>query len=225
MTILLAIILVLAGGSTVFFIVKGFVDVIRTYIRGRRAGIIRVCIKPSAWIVSSVVLCIMAILAGFSFNSASDAQKSVSDWEKMRGAEYTEYYEEYYNEMLSRYSGTGITDFDKFVDEQIFVYQSRSDQYISAGITVLLLALVLLTMVLDKIFYLTESGIIVRILKQPEEFFVKRRENMLDVYFKAPSDRTKPLISFKSTPDNLAKLGRFIEWEEEAKADIGTESL
>lgn len=30
MTIFLAIILVLAGGSTVFFIVKGFVDVIRT---------------------------------------------------------------------------------------------------------------------------------------------------------------------------------------------------
>ena len=206
-----------------FLTIMGIVRIINTFIRGKRAGIIKVCIKPVAVIISSVPVCVMAILIGIEFSTASEARKDISEWEQLKGTEYSEYYTEYYNDFLYRHSGTEITDFDKFVGEQIGILQSRADHYTYGGVMLLLLMLLMLTSVFDKIFYLTESGIFTRLLKQPEEFFIKRREDMLDVYFKAPSDRTKPLISFKSTPGNLAKLGRFIEWEEVSEAYIGTE--
>ena len=121
--------------------------------------------------------------------------------------------------MFLQYDGIEITDFDKFVDEQVAAYQRYTNYYTHAGVITLLFTLLMLTSVFDKIFYLTESGIFTRSLKQPEEFFVKRCEGRLDVYFKAPQSITKPLISFRSTPDNLAALGRFIEWEDETEIE------
>lgn len=227
MIIVLAVLQILAGAAIVFFIIKGIVDLIRTFVRAKSSGIIKACIKPLALIIPAASTCLMTAVIIWNFSYASKARETMAEWQQLKGTENVEYYTEYYNDILSRRGGTEITDFDKFVDEQIGICQGDVDRYTYVGIFLAGFTLMMLTTVLDRIFYLTGDGIYTRILKKPEEFYVKRRDGKLDVYFKLPQTDPKPLISFRSTPDNLAKLGRFIEWDEKAEteeADNGSEA-
>lgn len=219
MKIVVAILQVITWGFILFCIVRNIVRIPLTAARGKKFGILKAYINPRAIIVVAIALGIMSVFICFSAGRAADANGGIAEWEQLKGTEYTDYYTEYYNELLAGGSGVVITDFDKFVDEQTAVLRGRADSYVFAVVWLSLIALMLLTDFIGRIFYFTESGCIGRGMKKPEEIFIKRNGGRLDVYFElargVDPEKRKPFVSIKSTPDNLAKLGRFIEWEED----------
>lgn len=225
MTYIISVIAVICWIVLLFSIVKAIIKTIRTFTASRRMGIIKACIQPVGAIVSVVSTCAMVILLCYMCGRVSEAQNNASEWAQIKAAEYPEQYVEHFSSILSSSIGTEITDFDKFADEQISIYKTQAYYYTSICIVVLITAVLMFTSFFEKIFYLTECGLLSAVLKEPEEFVVRRGNKKLGVYFKSGPNSSRYLVEFRETPDNLAKLGRFIEWEEEAEADIGTESL
>lgn len=209
------IIRVICWAFTCFWIIRTVIDTVRTYLRAKRDGIIKICINPRAALIVLIAFGIMLTGIYIAFGKASDAQKSKEQWEQMRDTEYSEYYMEYYNEQFAKSSGTRITDFGKFVEQQIRAYSSRSYLFTYTGAASAVMALFLLLSGFEKVFYITENGCISRLLKEPEALTAECYGGKIKFYFKSVPDRAKPLISFKATAENLAALGGFIEKEEE----------
>lgn len=219
MKIAYIILQVIVWGAFLFCIGRNIVRIPLTAARGKKFGILKAYINPRAIIVMVISLGIMSVFICFAAGRAAEANGGIAEWEQLKGTEYTDYYTEYYNELLAGGSGVVITDFDKFVDEQTAVLRERSDSYVLVVVWLSLMALMLVTDFIGRVFYFTESGCIGRGMKKPEEIFIKRNGGRLDVYFElargVDPEKRKPFVSLKSTPDNLAKLGGFIEWEEE----------
>ncbi len=225
MTSVISVIAVFCWIFLMFSIVKAVVKTIRTFIASRRMGIIKACIQRVGAAVSIVSTCMMVILLCYFCGKVSEARNNASVWEQVKVSEYPEQYMDYLSSILSSSTGTEIIDFDKFADEQISIYQNQVYNYTHICMVVLITAILMFTTFFEKIFYLTESGLLSVVLKEPEEFVVRSGNGKLGVYFRTGPNSSRYLVEFRETPDNLAKLGRFIEWEEEAEADTSAENL
>lgn len=205
---------IVCDGLLCFWVIRTIIDSVRTYSRAKRNGIIKVCINPKVIIIFLAVLCFLLIGICIAFGKAADMREIKEQWEQMRGTEYSEYYKDYYNDELAKYSGTEIKDFDRFVEQQIRAYANDEDIFIHTGTTVVVMLLYLLMIIFDRIFYITQNGCIDRLLKEPEELVAECYGGKIKFYFKSVKNREKPIISFKATAENISLFGGFIEKDE-----------
>lgn len=68
-----------------------------------------------------------------------------------------------------------------------------------------------------SIVLITEEGIVWTNIELPEPFTAVYRNGNIEVDIKANFANKKSVRTFKGTPQNLAKFGRFIEWETPAE--------
>lgn len=216
MTSIVFIVWIFCWLFSIFSIAKAIFKAVRTYLKSKKLGIIKACIQRAAVVVTVVSVSAFVLVMCVFWGEASQARNSAAQWEGIKGSENSEYYTEYYNDMLSGHRGTEITDFDKFADGQVIIYQNQAERYASLGMITALLAALMIAGFFEKIFYLTESGLLSAIMNEPEEFVVRTGNRKLGIYFKNGPNNTRYLVEFRETPDDLAKLGRFIEWNEEA---------
>lgn len=208
-----------------FWFIRLIIDIVSTYSRAKRNVIIKACINPRAALIVLIAVGLMSIGICVAFGKASDANENKGQWEQLRNTEYSEYYKEYYNEQIAGKSGIEITDFNKFVEQQIGRYSGIADIYIYTGTVCLVMTLFLLLESFNRVFYITENGCISYLLKEPEKLIAECYGGKINFYFEAVQERKKPLISFKATAENLAVLGRFIEGKEKNEVEDGENSL
>lgn len=197
-----------------FFIIRESVAVVRTFISAREDGIIKTCINPIGAVVSIVAVGLLVGVMYFFFSQASSARNSMEEWKQLRGTEYAEYYKDYYNEMYGN-GATQITDFDKYVEQQISAFKRHFNSNTYIGITMAVFALDAFLVGLSKVFYITRSGCFTRVVNKPQEITGEYTGGRIRLYLKEVSKGNNLLIGFKATAENLALLGRFIEQEKE----------
>lgn len=208
----------------VFSIIRESVMIVRTFIRARRDGILKVCINPVGAVVSIVTVGLLVGVMCVFFSQASLARNSMEEWKQLRGTEYAEYYKDYYNEMYYENGATQITDFDKYVEQQISAFKRDFNNNAYIGITMAILALdAFLITLSSKVFYITQTGCISRLLKKPEEIIGEYTRGRIRLYLKEDPKENNLLISFKATAENLMLLGKFIEQEKEDQSNCDME--
>lgn len=156
-----------------FCAVSIIVGIVRTFLRAKRNVIIKVCINPRIILIVLIAVGLMSIGICTAFGKASQANESKTQWEQMRNTEYSEYYKDYYNKEIAKSNGVQITDFGKFVEQQIKEYSNRADLFVYTGTASVVMTLFLLLMCLEKIFYITENGCISGLLKEPEKLIAE----------------------------------------------------
>lgn len=161
----------------------------------------------------AVVGLLIGVMCSF-FGQASLARTSMEEWKQLRGTEYADYYMDYYNQMYSN-GATQITDFDKYVEQQIYAFSKQVNSNTYLGILMAVLALDAFLIGLSKVFYITRSGCFTRVLNKPQEIMGECTGGRIRLYLKEVPKENNLLIGFKATAENLALLGRFIEQKKE----------
>ncbi len=204
----------------IFSIIRGTVTLVRTYIKARNEGIIKVCINPISAVISIFIVALLLAVMCYFFHQAGLARSSEEEWKQLRGTEYADWYKDYYNEHYSN-GATQITDFNKYVEQQVLYFSSHADRAAYSAALMASLALDSLLIGLLRIFYITPTGCVNSVMKKSGEVTASVINGRIRLYLKESPDSTTPLISFKFTAENMALLGRFIERKEESedKAD------
>lgn len=202
-----------------FFLIRESVMIVRTFISARADGIIKVCINPIGAAVSIVVVGILVGVMCLCFNQASLAHGSMEEWKQLRGTEYAEYYKDYYNQTYYENGATQITDFNKYVEQQISAFRSDYNSNRSTGIMLAVFALDSFLVGLSKVFYITRSGCFTRVVNKPQEITGECVRGRIRIYLKEAPDQRNMLIGFKATAENLALLGKFIEQEKKVQSE------
>lgn len=196
----------------VFSIIRGSVVLVRTFIRARNEGIIKACINPISAAISIFILGLLLAVMCYCFNQAALARSSAEEWKQLRGTEYADWYMDYYNEHFSN-GATQITDFNKYVEQQVHSFSAHADRSTYSGALMAVLALDSFIIGLARIFYITPSGCVSTVMKKTGEVTGSIIRGRIRLYLKESSDCTTLLASFKFTAENMALLGRFIERE------------
>lgn len=200
-----------------FWIVRGIYVIVKTYLRARSNGIIKACIHPRVILITLIGAALMSVGIFTAFGKAAEANKNKAEWEQFRNTEYSEEFIEYYNENIADRTGVEIKDFGKFVLRQVGRYENRANLYMYTGAVSVVMTLLLLLYSLEKVFYITENGCVVSMLKEPEKLTAECKGGKINFYLESARERDKPLISFKAAAENLAVLGGFIEREEKSE--------
>lgn len=200
----------------VFSIIRGSVVLVRTFVRARSEGILKACINPISAVISIFILGLLLAAMCYCFNQAALARSSAEEWKQLRGTEYADWYMDYYNEHYSN-GATQITDFDKYVEEQVHYFSVHVDRGTYSGALMAVLALDSLLVGLCRIFYLTPMGCVSTVMKKTGEVTGSIHHGRIFLNLKESSNSTTPLTCFKFTAENVALLGRFIESEKKLK--------
>lgn len=208
--------------AVAFSIIRESVMVVRTFVMARKDGILKTCINPIGAAVSIVVVVLLVGVMCYFFGQASSAHGSMEEWKQLRGTEYAEFYKDYYNENYGN-GATQITDFDKYVEQQISIFKRHFNNNTYIGITMAIFALDAFLVGLSKVFYITRSGCCTRVVNKPQEITGECMRGRIRLYLKENPKVNNLLIGFKATAENLALLGRFIEQEKEEKSQDSEE--
>lgn len=197
----------------VFSIIRGSVVLVRTFMRARNEGIIKALINPISAAISIFILGLLLAVMCYCFNQAASARSSAEEWKQLKGTEYADWYMDYYNEHYSN-GATQITDFNKYVEQQVNYFSVHSDRNTYYGALMAVLALDALLVGLARIFYLTQIGCVSTVMKKTGEVTGSIFRGKIRLFLKESPDCTTLLASFKLTAENMALLGRFIERED-----------
>lgn len=207
---ILDILIYLVGTFVVAYSVYGIYKTVRARVVAGKAGIVKVCVN---WITLIAQLAVCAFFAYFGINrmsaardylrKADAAEALVNGVEGIVGSDYQQVSEKSISEKADN------------LRKQIAKYRELGEAYKTYAIVMLICAASELVSGAAAVWYITEEGIMLTNLKMPEPFYTVLNGNKIEVHFMAQFKNGNKVITFKSTPKNLAIFGRFMQWEEE----------
>ena len=192
-----------------FLSVRSLVRFLRKFVKSKKVGIIKVVAGWGLIITEAVGIGLII----FAANRFSVAHK------------YREKAEEY-QQILDKVDGI-LSGADKIQhlsssslqENYAEVEKAIEDLTVSArllnifGWYLLMVGISEITSGIASIVLITEEGIVWTNVELPEPFTAVYRDGKIEVDIKANFANKKGVRTFKGTPENLAKFGRFIEWD------------
>lgn len=148
--------------------------------------------------------------AVIGFSSAAYYENNAREWERMMGARF----EEYMDNWLEIYSDIEVEDPARYVVEQAALSGYYEGEQSSIATISVMLGIFFLFSCLGGLRFITERGIFYKGMLKPEEITAELRDGKINIYLASDKKRITPVKALRASPDNLAALGRFIEWEE-----------
>ena len=192
-----------------FFSVTNVVRFVRKFISGKKVGIIKVV---AGWgvVITELMGIALIIVAVNRFSTAHSYRE--------KAAEYRQTLDEVDRilsgaDKVQRLSSSSLQENYAEVERAINELTSAARIANITGWYTLAFGIHELTLGLTSIVLITEAGIVWANIKLPEPFTAVYRDGNIEVDIKADFANKKGVRTFKGTPENLAKFGRFIEWE------------
>ena len=189
--------------------VRNIVRFVRKYSKGKKVGIIKVVAGWSVVIteVTGIVLIVVAV-----------NRLSVAHNYRARAAEYQQTLDEVDRilsgaDKVQRLSSSSLQENYAEVERAIKQLTTAARIAGISGWYALVFGIHELTWGIASIVLITEEGIVWTNVELPEPFTVVYRDGNIEVDIKANLANKKSVRKFKGTPENMAKFGRFIEWD------------
>ena len=157
--------------------------------------------------------------AGAGFHNASSLYKGAAKAEALVGTEFVEYYAQ----QQEQKSGITITDPETYYLNSIEYSKKSAAIYLNTAIFMLLLGIDGIVRIIGGFNVITENGFRSVRTNDPIPIFAEhdRSNNQIIIKINDLTGKVQKLITFKATPQNLASLGQFIEYEElEIKEEV-----
>ena len=192
-----------------FFSVANVVRFVRKFLLSRKVGIIKVVAGISV-IITEIMGIALIIVAANRFSVAHNYRE--------KAAEYQQTLDEVDRilsgtDKVQRLSSSSLQENYAEVERAIKELTAAARIANITGWYTLVFGIHELTLGLTSIVLITEAGIVWANIKLPEPFTAVYRNGNIEVDIKANLANKKGVRTFKGTPENLAKFGRFIEWE------------
>lgn len=179
--------------------VKNIVRFIRKFNKGKKVGIIKVVAGLSTIIMEALGVGLIIFAAN---------RLSAAHGYRVKAGEYQQILDKVQN--LSSSLPESRAKVEKAIED---LTESASLLNI-VGWYLLMLGISEITSGIASIILITEEGIVWSNLKVPEPFTATYQNGKINVTIKADLANEKKVWTFMGTPENLAKFGRFIEWDE-----------
>lgn len=198
-----------------FFTVIALINAVRSRITAGRAKIIKTCVPPAALIVQLLAASLFTFFGVGRLSTARDylrkadaAEALINGVDGIIGNDYQQVSEKSISEKAAE------------IRKQIAKYRQVGEAFKTYAIILFTLASSDVALIFSTVWYITEEGILMPRFKVPEPFYAKQNGNKIELRYTAQFKNDTKVITFKSTPKNLALFGRFMVWEQEQNPQI-----
>lgn len=199
----------------VFTSVMTLVKAVRARAVAGKARIIKVCVPPAALIVQLISAAVFVFFGVGRMSAAQDyfreadvAEALVNGVDGIIGSDYQQVSEKSISEKAAE------------IRKQIAKYRQVGEANKTYATILFIIAASDLILIVSTVWYITEEGILMPRFKVPEPFYTVLNGSKIELHFMAQFKNGNKVITFKSTPKNLALFGRFMQWEQEQNPPI-----
>ncbi|MDE6731474.1 MAG: hypothetical protein K2J77_01175 [Oscillospiraceae bacterium] len=192
-----------------FSLVMVLIQVVRSRVVAGKAGIIKVCVPPSALAVQLICAGLFAFF-GVGRPSAAREYFDAADKAEMLINAVDGVIDDDFQQVSDKSPSESIADIRK----KIANCRQAGEANKTFAASLFILAAGNLILILSTVWYITEEGILMPRFKVPEPFCAKQNGNKIELHYLAQFKNATKVISFKATPKNLAVFGRFMVWEQ-----------
>lgn len=203
----------------VFTSVMALIKAVRSRIVAGKARIIKVCVPPAALAVQLIGAAVFVFFGIGRLSAAQDYLRAADEAEMIMdradgiiGDTFQRVKAKTPSERLSASSGE--------IRKKIASYRQFGEANKTYATILFTIAATNLVLISSTVWYITEEGILMPRFKVPEPFCAKQNGNKIELHFIAQFKNATKVISFRSTPKNLAVFGRFMVWEQEQNPQL-----
>lgn len=210
---ILEILIYLAGIFLVASSVYGIYKTVRARVVAGKAGIVKVCVN---WVPLIIQLTVCALFAGFGINRMNEAQKYLRAADKYEAIidRLDNIIGDTFQQVAEKAPSESLSESSEEIRQKIAKYRELGEANKTYATILVIIAVSELVSGAAAVWYITEEGIMLTSLKIPEPIYTVLNGNKIELHFVAQFKNANKVITFKSTPENLALFGRFMKWEQ-----------
>lgn len=203
----------------VFTSVMTLVKAVRARTVAGKARIIKVCVPPAALIVQLIGAAVFVFFGIGRLSAAQDYFRAADKYEatidRLDGI-----FGGNYQQAAMKTETLSSSESSTEIRKKIASYRQIGEANKTYATILFIIAASDLVLIASTVWYITEEGILMPRFKIPEPFFAKQNGGKIELHFMAQFKNETKVITFKSTPKNLAVFGRFMVWEQEQNPQI-----
>lgn len=196
------------------FAVRSIVGFVNARAKARAAGGVKIYVRTPLVVVDTIACAVVLGLSVKQFSESARYRRSAEEYELLKTSAG---YADYLKDAIAERDGVNVTDPQKYIENYIDRLNGNAEDELVLGISYVVFALFVVSLSLGAIWFFTDEGVIFMRWKAIEPITAVRMNGHIVINVSVQLKDGSTLLVVKDDPKNLARFGRYIEWENETE--------